>query len=326
MTKIVITGAAGFIGSHVCSAALDDGRDVLGIDNFDAFYDRRIKEASVQVLNRRDGFEFVPCDIRETDGVAELFAGVDAVVHLAARAGVRPSIQNPALYMSVNVEGTASILEAARRAGVAKFVFGSSSSVYGDSVEAPFREDTPAVNPISPYGASKRAGELLCDVFSHLFGMTVATVRLFTVYGARQRPDLAIHKFTKAIIGSESIFQYGDGSSERDYTYIDDIVGGVLGAVRWTEAGSGTHEIFNLGESCTVRLSYLIQLLGESIGIEPRVEVLPDQPGDVHRTCADISKARDVLGYRPKVSIEDGVPLFVEWYRKSKAHAELAAS
>lgn len=326
MTKIVVTGAAGFIGSHVCEAALEDNWDVFGIDNFDDFYDRRIKEASVQALNRRDGFEFVPCDIRETDRVAELLAGVDAVVHLAARAGVRPSIQNPALYMSVNVEGTASILEAARRAGVAKFVFGSSSSVYGDSVEAPFREDTPAVNPISPYAASKRSGELLCDVFSHLFGMTIATVRLFTVYGARQRPDLAIHKFTKAIFGSESIFQYGDGSSERDYTYIDDIVGGVLGAVRWTEAGSGTHEIFNLGESYTVRLSYLIQLLGESIGIEPRVEILPDQPGDVHRTCADISKARDVLGYCPKVSVEDGVPLFVEWYRKSKSHAEFAAS
>ncbi len=325
-SKVAVTGAAGFIGSHVCQALLEAGYRVVGVDNFDPYYDRRIKQRSLATLDEARGFTFVECDVRRTERLRSLLTDVEIVVHLAGRPGVRPSIDDPRPYTTMNVVGTASVLEAARVADVARFVFCSSSSVYGNSPETIHREDVSADRPISPYAASKRSGELLCEKYSRQYGLTVATVRLFSVYGARQRPDLAIHRFAQAILCSERVRQFGGGGSERDYTYIDDAVSGIVAAMDWTGVCSGTHEIFNLGESRSVQLSYLIQLLGESIGIEPRVEVLPDQPGDVHRTCADISKARDVLGYRPRVSIEDGVPLFVEWYRKSNGHAEFAAS
>jgi UDP-glucuronate 4-epimerase len=314
--RILVTGAAGFIGSHLCDALLADGWDVVGLDNFDPFYDRRIKESSLESLRGHNRFSFVEGDIRDVAVVSRCLKGADAVVHLAARAGVRPSLEDPGLYAAVNVVGTTSILEACQRARVRRVVFGSSSSVYGDDTPVPFSEEALAVKPISPYAATKRAGELLCETFAHLYGLRVAALRFFTVYGPRQRPDLAIHKFTRLISDGQPIEQYGDGSAERDHTHISDIVRGVLGAVAWTEATDPACDMFNLGESRTVRLDELIRLIGSALGREPNVRLLPAQPGDVRRTCADISKARQVLGYSPRVPIEDGIPEFVAWYRR----------
>lgn len=313
--RVAVTGAAGFIGSHCCRALLDAGHAVSGLDNFDPFYDRRIKEHGLAELFPRDGFRFLEGDIRDRDAVREAVAGCDAVLHLAARAGVRPSIEEPLLYTSINVDGTAQLLESCREHGVRSFVFGSSSSVYGDVTEPPFREDAPAVTPISPYAATKRAGELLCQVSSHLHSMRIVSLRFFTVYGPRQRPDLAIHRFTKLLAAGATIQQYGDGRSERDYTHVDDIVRGVLGAVEWVRQPGAAYEIVNLGGSQTVRLTRLIELIADALGVRPAIEYLPEQPGDVRRTCADISKARRLLGYRPSVPIETGVRAFVDWFR-----------
>jgi UDP-glucuronate 4-epimerase len=310
----LVSGAAGFIGGHCCRALLEAGYRVVGVDNFDPFYERSIKEQTLADLAHADGFCFIEADIRDGAAMARALDSVDVVLHLAARAGVRPSIEQPALYSSINVEGTVTLLEACRRAGVARFVFGSSSSVYGDATPVPFREDEPSLSPISPYAATKRAGELSCHVYHHLYRFRVAVLRFFTVYGSRQRPDLAVHRFTRLLASGQAIEQYGDGSSERDYTHVDDIVGGVLGAVRWIAAEDAAYEIFNLGESRTVRLAYLIQLVAEGLGVEPRIELKPAQPGDVRRTCADITKARRVLGYDPQVTIEDGIRRFIRWY------------
>ena len=314
--RILVTGAAGFIGSHSCEALLAQGWEVVGLDNFDPFYDRAIKEQSLESLRRHPRFSFVEGDIRDGAVVARCLQGTDAVVHLAARAGVRPSLEDPGLYASVNVVGTAQILEACHRGGVRRVVFGSSSSVYGDDTPVPFAESAIAVRPISPYAATKRAGELLCETFSHLYGLRVAALRFFTVYGPRQRPDLAIHKFTRLISEGQPIDQYGDGSAERDHTHISDIVHGVLGAVAWTEPAEPACDLFNLGESRTVRLDELVSLIGNALGREPNVRRLPTQPGDVRRTCADIAKARSVLGYAPQVRIEDGINEFVTWFRR----------
>lgn len=312
--RVLVTGAAGFIGGHCCRALLDAGFEVVGIDNFDPFYDRGIKEQGLRELIVRAGFSFVEGDIRDRGVIGDVLDNVDVVLHLAARAGVRPSIRDPGLYASVNVEGTVHLLEGCRQVGVRRFVFGSSSSVYGDTTPVPFREDAPALDPISPYAATKRAGELLCRVHTHLYEARIAVLRLFTVYGARQRPDLAIHRFTHLLAKGLGIQQYGDGSSERDYTHVDDIVKGVLAAIRWTEADGPSYDVFNLGESRTVRLDFLIELIAAALGVEPRTEVLPRQPGDVEKTCADISKARRILGYDPRVTIEDGISQFVNWY------------
>ena len=312
--SVLVTGAAGFIGGHCCSALLNAGYHVIGLDNFDPFYDRQIKEQALSELNDRDDFRFVEGDVRDAEMMGAVVGGADIVVHLAARAGVRPSIEEPSLYSSINVEGTAQLLEQCHRAEIDRVVFGSSSSVYGDTTPAPFREDVPAIDPISPYAATKRAGELHCKVYSHLYNMQIAALRFFTVYGPRQRPDLAIHKFTRLISGGHRIDQFGDGSSERDYTHIDDIVQGVLGAVSWTSGRQGTFEIFNLGESRTVSLADLIGLIGEALGIEPRVKQVESQPGDVRRTFADIGKARQVLGYDPTIAFEEGIADFVRWY------------
>jgi UDP-glucuronate 4-epimerase len=313
--RALVTGAAGFIGAHCCGRLLDEGFDVVGLDNFDPFYERRIKEEGLDGLRGRSGFRFVEGDIRDPTVVERELRGSDVVVHLAARAGVRPSIEQPVLYSSINVDGTVQLLETCRALGIRRFVFGSSSSVYGDTTAPPFREDAPAVDPISPYAATKRAGELLCQVYHHLHGMRIASLRFFTVYGARQRPDLAIHKFTRLLASGETIRQFGDGASERDYTHVDDILQGVLAAVRWVQDDAPAHEAFNLGESRTVTLRRLITLIAGALGVEPRVERHPAQPGDVRRTCADISKARRILGYNPTVAIEDGIPAFVEWFR-----------
>jgi UDP-glucuronate 4-epimerase len=228
---------------------------------------------------------------------------------------VRPSIEQPALYSSINVEGTVVLLEACQRLGIRQFVFGSSSSVYGDSTLAPFSEEVTALEPISPYAATKRAGELLCHTYWHLYQLRIAALRFFTVYGPRQRPDLAIHRFTRLLHEGKPIRQFGDGSMERDHTHVSDILKGVLGAMRWVENGGPAFEIFNLGESRTVRLDRLIQLIADACDVEPKIERLPPQPGDVQRTFADISKARRVLGYEPNVAIEDGIPAFVKWYQ-----------
>ena len=316
MTRIFLTGAAGFIGSHLAEALTRRGTAVTGLDSFDPFYPRAVKEGNLVALEGSDAFQLVEGDLRH----AELAIDPDTViVHLAAKAGVRPSLEAPAEYASVNVEGTVRLLELARRAGARRFVFGSSSSVYGDTSPAPYREDAPAVETISPYGASKRACELFCQTYSHLYGMRIVSLRFFTVYGPRQRPDLAIHKFTRLLASGHPVLQFGDGSAERDYTYVDDVVDGVLRAIDWTAAPDPAHEIFNLGGGEPVRLDRLIAMLGERLGVTPRIEQRPPQPGDVRRTEADLRKAARVLGYRPGTPIADGLDRFVDWYREAHA-------
>ena len=317
MSRVVLTGAAGFLGSHVAEALLARGEDVVGLDNFDPFYPREIKEANLAVLRGSPRFRLVEGDIRDAALVRRSLEGADAVVHLAARAGVRPSLADPELYASVNVGGTTTLLEAARTAGLHAFVFAGSSSVYGDAAPVPFREDDAATEPISPYAATKRAAELLCSTFVHLYGMRIISLRFFTAYGPRQRPDLAIHTFTRLIAAGRPVPRFGDGSTERDYTYVDDIVRGVVPAVDWARRDGPRFEIVNLGESRTTRLDRLIELIGQALGVTPVVEERPLQPGDVRRTCADIAKAQRLLGYRPTTTVEEGIPRFVEWYRGS---------
>jgi UDP-glucuronate 4-epimerase len=322
----LVTGGAGFIGSHTCHALLDAGWSVIALDNFDPFYDRRLKESGIAPLRQRAGFTLVEGDVRDGALLARLLPDVDVVVHLAARAGVRPSIAQPVAYVSINVDGTVAVLDACREGGMRRFVFGSSSSVYGDDTAVPFREDSAATHPLSPYAATKRAGELLCQTYAHLFRMRIAVLRLFTVYGPRQRPDLAIHRFTSLLAAGHAITRFGDGSSERDYTHVDDIVQGVRRAVEWTEPPEPACEIFNLGESRTVDLDRLIALISAALGVPAVVERADQQPGDVKRTFADISKARQVLGYAPRVSIEEGVPRFVQWYRNTYGHQPHSAA
>ena len=317
MTRVVLTGAAGFLGSHVAEALVARGDQVVGLDNFDPFYGRDVKEANLASLQHSPGFSFVEGDIRDAGLVQSVLRPGDVVVHLAARAGVRPSLEDPTLYASVNVTGTTVLLEGARAAGVRSFVFAGSSSVYGDSAPVPFREDYPALNPISPYAATKRAGELLCSTFVHLYGMRVISLRFFTVYGARQRPDLAIHKFTRLMSAGQPIPVFGDGSAERDYTWVDDIVQGVVAARDWSARDGAAFEIVNLGESETTRLDRLIELISSALGVAPKIARQPPQPGDVRRTCADITRAREVLGYRPVTRIEDGIPRFVRWFKEA---------
>jgi UDP-glucuronate 4-epimerase len=317
VTRVLVTGAAGFIGSHVAEALVARGDIVVGLDNFDPFYPRAVKEANLAGLRAGPRFTFVEGDIRDADAVRALLDAETVVVHLAARAGVRPSIEQPAAYVSINVDGTTTMLEAARAAGARGFVFGGSSSVYGDTAPVPFREDFAAVEPISPYAATKRAGELLCATYAHLFALRVLSLRFFTVYGPRQRPDLAIHRFTRLLAAGKPVQRYGDGSTERDYTYVDDIVQGVLAAVDWVRAGPPAFEIVNLGESRTTRLDRLIALIAEALRVTPAVEVLPRQPGDVTRTCADVGKAGRLLGYRPTTPVEEGIPRFVRWYEEA---------
>jgi len=324
MTTVLVTGAAGFIGSHVVEALLARGDRVVGLDNFDDFYPREVKERNLAAVLSAPAFQLVEGDVRDAQLLTGLLRPEMVVVHLAARAGVRPSIRHPELYTSVNVLGTATVLEAARLAGVRRVAFASSSSVYGDTAPVPFREDWAAVEPISPYAATKRAGELLCATYAHLYPMRIAALRFFTVYGPRQRPDLAIHAFTRRTAAGEPIPFYGDGSAERDYTWIDDIVGGVLGAVAWTGAEAGPRgclEIVNLGGSRTTRLDRLVELIAaalaaEGLPAEARLERRPAQPGDVRRTCADVAKAGRLLGYAPRTPVEEGIPRFVRWFKE----------
>lgn len=319
--EVLVTGGAGFIGGHLCQRLLERGDAVVCVDNFDPFYDPAIKRATVALLARSERFRLVEADIRDAERLRAELAGseIGAIVHLAASAGVRPSIESPLAYTRVNVEGTMAMLELARRLGVRSFVFGSSSSVYGDSAAVPFREDDPAATPISPYAATKRAGELLCHSYAHLHGLAVVCLRFFTVYGPRQRPDLAIHKFARLMAAGEPIPFFGDGGTRRDYTYVDDIVQGIEGAIAFAAANPGCFELFNLGESDTVPLWRLVELLAAALGTEPVLQRLPAQPGDVAQTYADVSRARERLGYAPRVRIEEGIPRFVEWFRSTAA-------
>ena len=318
--RVLVTGAAGFIGSHVCEALLARGHSVVGVDNFDPFYPRSVKERNLTDLRGAAGFQFVEADIVRH---AMPLDGVSVVLHLAARPGVRPSLDDPASYSETNVTGTVRVLEAARRAGISRIVFGSSSSVYGDSTPAPFAEDAAAVWPISPYAASKRAGELMAEAFAHLYGMRIACLRFFTVYGPRQRPDLAIHRFTSLIATGKPVRMHGDGSSERDYTYITDCVDGVLAAMAWTARpggaanGTGVAEPINIGGGARVRLDRLIDLISRTLGREARIDRHPDQPGDVRLTAADLRRAERELAYRPAVGIEAGIRQFVRWYEET---------
>ncbi|MFZ4738719.1 MAG: NAD-dependent epimerase/dehydratase family protein [Bradymonadia bacterium] len=310
--RILLTGAAGFIGSNLADRLLSQGHTLLGLDNFNDFYDPAIKRRNVESARAHPAFELVEGDILDAPLLEALFARFrpDRVVHLAAWAGVRPSIERPALYQKVNVEGTTNLLERCRLDGVKHFVFASSSSVYGDRHEVPFRETDDVDQPISPYAATKRAGELLCYTWHHLFGLHTHCLRFFTVYGPRQRPEMAIHQFTRRIHRGESVVMFGDGSTSRDYTYIDDILDGLVASVERVEG----YRIYNLGESQTVELRRLIAVIGDTLGVTPRIEQRPIQPGDVTRTFADISRARAELGYAPHVGIEEGVRRFVDWY------------
>lgn len=313
----LLTGGAGFIGSHLTRRLFGRGDRVTVLDDFNDYYDPARKRANVASFTERDDYRLVEGDIRDTELVDSLFAdgGFDSVIHLAARAGVRPSLREPILYEDVNCIGTLRLLEAARRHGPRVFVFGSSSSVYGINRKVPFAEDDRVDLPISPYATTKRAGELLCFNYHHLYDLKISCLRFFTVYGPAQRPEMAIHKFTDLLARGESIPLYGDGGSRRDYTYVDDIVDGIEAALDLAP----DFEIFNLGGAETTALSDLVRWLAEELAVTPRIEYLPDQPGDVPITYADVSKAARMLGYSPKVPIRDGLERFVAWYRKGEA-------
>ncbi len=310
---ILLTGAAGFIASHLAESLLAGGHSVVGLDSFDDFYDPALKEANLSVAREHAGFTLVRGDIRDPEALDALPDDIDTIIHIAARAGVRPSIAQPVLYYDVNVTGTLRLLEFARERGIRRFLSASSSSVYGNNQKVPFSEEDRVDNPISPYAATKKAGELLCHSYAHLYGITCLALRFFTVYGPRQRPDLAIRKFATLMAAGEEIPMYGDGTTQRDYTYIADIVDGVLGGLAWVEANPGGYEIVNLGESRTISLAEMIRVVGEEMGVEPRIRRLPMQPGDVERTYADVSKARRLLGYDPRWEFQEGVRAFVEW-------------
>ncbi len=316
---IHITGVAGFIGTHVAEALLLRGDGVLGLDNFDPFYDRKIKEQNLATLLTYPGFRFTEGDIRDETALRGWGDGssADALIHLAAKAGVRPSVADPVTYADVNVGGTARLLAWARDRGIPRVLFASSSSVYGGNTKIPFSEDDPVDHPVSPYAATKKAGELLCHTFCHLYGMNIASLRFFTVYGPRQRPEMAIHKFTRLLFEGKAIGVYGDGSSRRDYTYVDDVVKGVLGAL----GAPPGYRVYNLGESATISLSDLITLLEGATKLRAERRFLPEQPGDVPVTYADITRARAEIGYDPKVPVAEGVERFVRWYREHLAES-----
>ena len=314
--NFLVTGGAGFIGSHVCERLLHAGHAVWAFDDLNSFYDPQLKRRNLRELQAlAKPFEFVHGDLTDRAAVDDLMGGVkfDQLIHLAARAGVRPSLEEPALYQRVNVEGTVNLMEAARRAGVRKAILASSSSVYGVNSKVPFAEKDPIFQAISPYAASKLACEALGHVYHHVYGFDVVMLRFFTVYGPRQRPDLAIHKFARLMDAGKPIPVFGNGSSARDYTYITDILDGVMACTQ-REFG---YQIYNLGESQTVTLAHLIELLEAALGKKAVIDRQPTQPGDVPLTCADITKAQAELGYNPGVRIEQGIPLFVNWFKNA---------
>jgi UDP-glucuronate 4-epimerase len=313
--RILVTGGAGFIGSHLVEKLLAAGHAVVILDDFNDFYDPQIKRANIAGFDK----DVTVChvDLRDGGSVRSLFhrEKVDAIAHLAARAGVRPSIQHPQLYCDTNVSGTLHLLEAARVTGVERFIFASSSSVYGASKTIPFSEEQHLIQTLSPYGATKVAGEFLCSTYSHLYQMRVVALRYFTVYGPRQRPDLAIHQFTRRIYAGQPIDQFGDGSTRRDYTYIDDVIQGTMAALQYQ---GPLYDVFNLGESETIQLKELIPAIENALEKKAKVNRLPEQPGDMPLTCADISKARKLLGYKPTTKLSEGLQKFIDWFLRSQ--------
>lgn len=326
MNNVLITGGAGFIGSHLVERLLNEKNRIIIVDNFNDYYNPAIKERNIQELMKRkkqlnldkNYLKVYREDIRDSALIKRIFNDnkINIVVHLAAMAGVRPSLQNPKLYYDVNVNGTLNLLEECKKREINKFIFASSSSVYGNNQKVPFSESDFVDYPISPYAATKKSGELLCHTYHHLYDISVACLRFFTVYGPRQRPDLAIHKFTKLIFNNQKIPFYGDGSTERDYTYIDDIVDGIIKTVKWIDKDEKQFEVFNLGESKTISLNRMLKTIEEAAGKKAIIERLPMQPGDVTRTFADISKSKELLGYDPNTDFEKGIMKFIQWYKR----------
>ncbi len=318
MKNILITGGAGFIGSHLVDNLLATGEcRITVVDDFNDFYDPAIKSENVSLHLENANYHLFRIDIRDKPALETVFASTrfDCMVHLAARAGVRPSLEQPLLYAETNIRGTMNLLELAREHGIKQFVFGSSSSVYGINAKVPFSEDDSIRQPISPYAATKAAGELLCHTYSHLYGIRCVCLRFFTVYGPRQRPDLAIHKFARLITEGKPLPVFGDGTTRRDYTYIDDVIAGVRAAIDYE---ASDYEVINLGESRTVELRELISLLEKTLGTEAKIDRQPLQPGDVPQTFADITKARQLLDYNPQTQVEEGLKKFVEWFRHER--------
>lgn len=315
MSRVLVTGGAGFIGSHLCEALLEQGREVKALDNFNDFYNPAVKRKNIESALTQPSYSLLEGDIRDQDLVSGVMADFrpHAVIHLAAMAGVRPSIESPHLYNDVNISGTTVLLEAVRQHTVQNFIFGSSSSVYGSLHTVPFSEDDVLNRPISPYASTKLAGEQLSFTYHHLYGTPVSCLRFFTVYGPRQRPEMAIHQFARKIMSGSPVTLYGDGTSRRDYTYIDDIIDGVLKCLDQPQE----FEIFNLGESRTVGLSEMVSILEKALDRKADIRFEPDQPGDVPVTCADVTKAVRILGYEPSVPIEEGIGLFVKWLKTS---------
>jgi UDP-glucuronate 4-epimerase len=322
VTRILVTGAAGFIGSHLVEALARRGDEVIGVDNFDPFYARAMKERNLAEAGALPGFSFRELDVLDADALEALLTPDTVVVHLAAKAGVRPSLADPVGYARANVTGTAAVAEAARRAGVSRVVFGSSSSVYGDSTPVPFREDAIAIEPVSPYAATKRAAELFLHSVAPVYGLRVASLRFFTVYGPRQRPDLAIHAFARRMVEGRTVTLFGDGSQSRDYTYCDDIVAGAVAAVDWTAGARVGVDTFNLGGNRAVPTGVMVEEIARALGITPRVEWAPMQPGDVQRTAADLAKSQAVLGYLPRTPFPEGIRRFVTWFREAYGRAD----
>jgi UDP-glucuronate 4-epimerase len=319
--KVLVTGGAGFIGSHLGERLLGHGHRVVTLDNFDTFYDPAIKERNLTRCRAFGAFTEVRGDIRDPAVYARLPDDIDTVVHLAARAGVRPSIDDPQLYSDVNLHGTVRVLEFMRQRGIRRLLFGSSSSVYGDTASVPFCEDDPGDRPISPYAATKRAGELLVHAHGHLFGIGAICLRFFTVYGPRQRPDLAIHKFARLMAAGEPIPMFGDGTSERDYTYITDILDGIEGALGLLAREPEIYDVVNLGGARTISLRDMIDQVAVAMDVQPRISRMPAQAGDVRRTYADVSRAERLLGYRPSMPFTEGLRRFAEWYRAEHLEA-----
>lgn len=323
MKTIVVTGGAGFIGSSLVDKLLINNNRVIIIDNFNDFYNPKIKEGNIEEIKNNmknnkieeNKLSIYRVDIRDKEEINKIFSEnkIDIIVHLAAMAGVRPSIDQPELYYDVNINGTLNLLEASRNNNIKKFVFASSSSVYGNNEKVPFSERDAVDNPISPYAATKKSGELLCHTYHHLYNMSVACLRFFTVYGPRQRPDLAIHKFTKLIMEGKEIPFFGDGSTQRDYTYIDDIVDGIIKVIEWIDESNKKYEVFNLGESQTISLKEMVETIEKVLGKKAIKNILPMQPGDVMRTNADISKSKEVLGYNPSTDFNLGINKFIQW-------------
>jgi len=317
VTQVLVTGAAGFIGSHLVEGLLAQGDEVIGIDNFDPFYPRSMKERNLAEVGRRKGFAFREQDLLDVAALRTLLTPETVLVHLAAKAGVRPSLADPVGYARANVTGTAAVLEAARQAGVSRIVFGSSSSVYGDSTPAPFREDAVAILPVSPYAATKRAGELFLSSVAPIYGFKAVSLRFFTVYGPRQRPDLAIHAFARKMVDGETLTLFGDGTQARDYTYSDDIVAGVLAAVAWTATAPVGVETFNLGGNRSIPTEGMVAEIAQALGVKPKIQWAPMQPGDVQQTSADLTKSGAILGYAPKTPFPEGIRRFIRWFREA---------